>query len=375
MTTPYTAGTINLVSGSTAVVGIDTAWEVSLIIGGTIYVEFDGGNPMPIATVDGDTEITAALKWTGPTGMYSYAIVRDTAYGQQTVANAQALATYIQRLNNPALAAMAGVTPGSDKLLVFTGANSATVIDLEDVARGDFNGPPGGVAENDFIVFGDETGKNGKKAPDGSIPNRLLAQIPTRSLKGRSSAGSGTPEDLTPSEARRILGGWEPILDPYNLAGVSQAIWTDLSDYVSLYLEVEARGNGSASSGILFGQVSTNNGAGWSAGATDYVYFGQSQEGTTLSGFGEATNPFMNFSRELSADASLIMLKMKIGNFNKASSSMFKSESAYARSGGNNRQDNIAGYAGINAIKNAFRFACTGSVFATGTATLFGIKG
>jgi len=135
MTAPYTAGTISLVSGSEAVAGIDTAWAISLIVGGTIYVEFDGGNPMPIATVDSDTEITAALKWTGPTGTYSYAIVRDTAYGQQTVANAQALATYIQRLNNPALAATAGVTPGSDKLLLFTGPNSATVIDLEDILQ------------------------------------------------------------------------------------------------------------------------------------------------------------------------------------------------------------------------------------------------
>lgn len=136
MTAPYTAGTISLVTGSEAVAGIDTAWAISLIVGGTIYVEFDGGNPLPIATVDSDTEITAALKWTGPTGTYSYAIVRDTAYGQQTVTNAQALATYIQRLNNPALAATAGVTPGSNKLLLFTGANSATVIDLEDILQG-----------------------------------------------------------------------------------------------------------------------------------------------------------------------------------------------------------------------------------------------
>lgn len=136
MTAPYTAGTISLVAGSEAVAGIDTAWAISLIVGGTIYVEFDGGNPLPIAAVDSDTEITAALKWTGPTGTYSYAIVRDTAYGQQTVTNAQALATYIQRLNNPALAATAGVTPGSNKLLLFTGANSATVIDLEDILQG-----------------------------------------------------------------------------------------------------------------------------------------------------------------------------------------------------------------------------------------------
>ncbi len=375
MTAPYTAGTIDLVSGSAAVVGTDTAWEVSLIIGGTIYVEFDGGNPLPIAAVDSDTEITAALKWTGPTGTYSYAIVRDTAYGQQTVTNAQALATYIQRLNNPALAATAGVVPSADKMLLFTGPNSATVIDLADVLGGDFNGPEGGVAENDFVVFADSTGKLGKKAPPNSIPNSLLAQVPSGTLKGRTSAGDGSPEDLTPAQARKIIGGWEPIGNPVALGGMSQAVWTNLADFVEIYLEIEARGNGGASSGVLFGQVSVDNGTNWRAGASDYVYFGQSQEGTTLLGFGEATNPFMNFTRDLAAAASLMMVKAKIGNFNKASSSMFKSEVAYARQGGLNKQDNIAGYAAVELVKNAFRVGCTGGAFATGTAQLFGLRG
>lgn len=222
MTAPYTAGTISLVSGSPAVVGTDTAWEVSLIIGGTIYVQFDGGNPLPIATVDSDTEITAALNWTGPTGTYSYAIMRDTAYGQQTVTNAQALATYIQRLNNPALAAAAGVTPSADTLLLFTGTNTATVIDLADVS-GDFSGPSGGVVENDLVAFSDATGKAGKKAPPNSIPNSLLAQIPSGTFKGRTSAGNGSPEDLTPAQALAILKGAGAYAKDNILGTVSQA--------------------------------------------------------------------------------------------------------------------------------------------------------
>jgi hypothetical protein len=375
MTAPYTTGTIELENNSTDVTGIGTAWDTSLIVGGTIYVEFDGGNPLPIGTVDGDTEITAALKWTGPSGTYSYAIVRDTSYGQQTVRTAEALATYIQRLNNPAVAATAGVVPSANKLLLFTGPNSATVIDLADVLGGDFNGPAGGVAENDFVVFSDGTGKNGKKAPDNSIPNGLLAQVPSGTSKGRATPGNGDQEDLTPAQARRIIGGWEPIGSPHNLGGMSQSIWNDLSDYVSLYLEVEARGNGGASSGVIFGQVSTDNGANWRAGATDYVYFGQSQEGTTLLGFGEATNPFMTFTRDLAAAASLVMLNVKVGNFNKASTSMFKSEVSYARQGGQNKQDSVSGYVGIELVKNAFRIGCTAGAFATGTAQLFGLKG
>lgn len=91
MTTPYSAGTISLTNGSAVVTGIGTAWQTALIAGGTIYVQA-AGNPLPILTVDSNTQITAALKWTGATGTYSYALIRDTAHDAQLVANATALA-------------------------------------------------------------------------------------------------------------------------------------------------------------------------------------------------------------------------------------------------------------------------------------------
>ncbi len=128
MTTPYSTGQISLVNGSAMVTGIGTGWSTSLIIGGTIYVEAAGGNALPILEIGGDTEITAAIAWTGATGTYDYALVRDTAYGQQTVANAQALADYIQRLNSTALAAIEGVTPAAETVLMFTGPSTATVV-------------------------------------------------------------------------------------------------------------------------------------------------------------------------------------------------------------------------------------------------------
>ncbi len=267
MTAPYTAGTISLVSGSPTVVGTDTGWEISLIAGGTIYVQFDGGNPLPISTVDSDTEITAALNWTGPTGTYSYAIMRDTAYGQQTVANAQALATYIQRLNNPALAAAAGVTPSADTLLLFTGSNTATVIDLADVS-GDFSGPSGGVVENDLVAFSDATGKTGKKAPDGSIPNRLFSPVATKTLKGRISAGDGAVEDLTAAQANQLLGGWEPI-GLINMAGLTTAVITNLS----AFSRIRCTSSFSVPSGTyLTIQVSTDNGVTFLSAASDYEF-------------------------------------------------------------------------------------------------------
>lgn len=161
MTAPYTAGTIRLVSGSAAVIGVDTAWQAALIIGGTIYVEYNGGNPLPIATVDSDTSITAAIKWRGASGTYSYAIVRDTSYGQQTVANAQALAAYIQRLNNPMLAALAGLAPIANKVLSFGENSEAALADLSPFGKSLI------AALNSSVAY----------AALGTIPN---AQIPTR---------------------------------------------------------------------------------------------------------------------------------------------------------------------------------------------------
>lgn len=110
MTTPYTAGTVTLTNGSTVITGIGTAWQTALIAGGILIAEADG-NPLPILSVDSNTQITAAIKWKGASGTYPYAIMRDTAYGQQTVANAQALATYLTRLDTATLSALNALGP------------------------------------------------------------------------------------------------------------------------------------------------------------------------------------------------------------------------------------------------------------------------
>ncbi|WP_426289079.1 hypothetical protein ACN9MC_05000 [Ensifer adhaerens] len=110
MTTPYTAGTVTLTNGSAVITGIGTAWQTALIAGGILIAEADG-NPLPILSVDSNTQITAAIKWKGVTGTYPYAIMRDTAYGQQTVANAQALSNYLTRLDTATLSALNALGP------------------------------------------------------------------------------------------------------------------------------------------------------------------------------------------------------------------------------------------------------------------------
>lgn len=145
MTALYKDGTVTLVQGSPLIVGNDTGWKVALIVGGTVFVEAEGGSPLPILPDDSDganlhpitnTGMTAAIKWTGPSGTYNYAIVRDMSYSRQQSANAEALAMLLQRLNNPSLAAVSGLVPEDDSLILFTGPDTATVIARSSLVQG-----------------------------------------------------------------------------------------------------------------------------------------------------------------------------------------------------------------------------------------------
>ncbi|MEI2299348.1 gp53-like domain-containing protein [Ensifer sp. MJa1] len=194
MTTPYTTGSITLTNGSAVVTGVGTAWQTALIAGGTIYAEADG-NPLPILTVDSNTQITAAIKWKGATGTYPYAIMRDTAYGQQTVANANALATYLQRLDNASLAALASIaaTLGAGKVPRGLSANTMewfTVTDfiktlLDDADAGTARGTLGAQAALGFtpVQQGGGSGQGGNKVYVGWDPSKgLTAQVDTSVL-------------------------------------------------------------------------------------------------------------------------------------------------------------------------------------------------
>ncbi len=133
MTTPYVTGTVSVTAGSAVVTGSGTGWDTSGLVAGILGVN---GIAVPVASIDSDTQITLALEWPGASASgQEYWITYDTEPGQQTVANAQRLAEYIARLNNPALAAAAGVTPSANKVLLFTGTNTATLIDLEDLLQ------------------------------------------------------------------------------------------------------------------------------------------------------------------------------------------------------------------------------------------------
>jgi len=136
MTIPYVTGTVSVTAGSAVVTGTGTAWATALIAGGLFGLDSSNGNPVPILSVDSDTQIALAKPWRGTTAAgQGYWIVRDTAYLQQQTVNAQALSTYIQRLDNATLTALAGLTPAADKFAFFTGAASGALTGLSAFAR------------------------------------------------------------------------------------------------------------------------------------------------------------------------------------------------------------------------------------------------
>ena len=136
MTIPYVTGTVSVTAGSAVVTGSGTAWATALIAGGFFGLDSSNGNPVPILSVDSNTQLTLAKPWRGTTAAgQGYWIIRDTAYLQQQTVNAQALSTYIQRLDNAALAALAGLDPAADKFAYFTGANSGALADIKAKGR------------------------------------------------------------------------------------------------------------------------------------------------------------------------------------------------------------------------------------------------
>ncbi|WP_457661873.1 pyocin knob domain-containing protein [Sinorhizobium medicae] len=136
MTIPYVTGTVSVTAGSAVVTGTGTAWATALIAGGLFGLDSSNGNPVPILSVDSNTQLTLAKPWRGTTAAgQGYWIIRDTAYLQQQTINAQALSTYIQRLDNAALAALAGLDPAADKFAYFTGANSGALADIKAKGR------------------------------------------------------------------------------------------------------------------------------------------------------------------------------------------------------------------------------------------------
>ncbi|UHS61060.1 hypothetical protein HRR99_05795 [Agrobacterium vaccinii] len=134
MTTPYVTGTVSVTAGNAMVTGAGTGWQTAGLVAGMFGVD---GLSVPVLSVDSDTQITLAKPWPGATASgKAYWITYDTTNGQQTVGLMQKIVEYIARLNSSALAAISGVVPVANSLLLFTSANTATTVSLESLVNG-----------------------------------------------------------------------------------------------------------------------------------------------------------------------------------------------------------------------------------------------
>ncbi|PZP54326.1 MAG: hypothetical protein DI595_00050 [Agrobacterium fabrum] len=413
MTALYTSGTISLVNGSAVINGIDTAWKTALIVGGTVHVEAEG-NPLPILADDSagasehpitDTQMTAAIKWQGATGTYKYALVRENTYTTAQAENSTKIAELLRRLNNPTLAALAGIEAEQDHLILLTGESTATIIPRSSLIQGveanakvetpaglstyeseaagfivlvsnagnqraalyfkksatagDWSAPayltgaqgiqgeigPTGItwrstwngavayAKNDLVrsnksawialrantnvappvlpttanadweLFApaglDGTGTGDVRGPGAAVAGAIAqfatvdgreittAQIGSRALLGRYSAGVGPVERLGQAEIREIVGGWEFVKRVEIPANQSIVNVLSLGSFAALRMFFCFISNGSSNTGI---QLSPDNGSTFRGDNDEYAYVYEQSNGTSSPVSGAGTS-------------------------------------------------------------------------------------
>jgi hypothetical protein len=363
MTTPYTAGTITLTNGSTVVAGAGTAWQTALIVGGIIYAEAAGGNSMPILSVDSDTQIMAAVKWKGATGSYSYALVIDTAYDRQVLANATTLAQIIQALNKPSVSALSALTPAADKVPYFTGSNTAALAPLTTFARSLLDD-----ADASTVLSTLGVSAFIKALLDDADASTALSTL------GVSAFAKTLLDDADAATARATLNtAWEPIGNEVNLAGLSSASFLLSTNYKAFKL-VLYQVNASAA-GLTTARTSVDGGATYAVGASDYSYLISSViQAAANPATGQAAAANLVFTGTLIAGAGRVAADIMIDPGSASQFPSFVGNSCGVSNGGDLRMFNFVTRREATARINAFALFLTSGTWLTGYARLMGMR-
>ena len=150
----YSSGSASITQGQTVVTGQGTAW-LQIVRPADDFGKHVG-MPVPIASVDSDTQITLAYPWPGPTQTAEPYRISFTPYH---VAYRQALQEIGQLLSSGNVSALAELVGAAGTFPIFTGAGAMDLADLSDYAGdGDVKGPASSTDSN-VALFDGTTGK------------------------------------------------------------------------------------------------------------------------------------------------------------------------------------------------------------------------
>ncbi len=213
-----------------------------------------------------------------------------------------------------------------------------------------------------------------RKGTDGTGTGDVVG--PAGAADGTFAAFDGTTGKIIKSfsiaQARQTLSGWE-LLSSQSLAGISLVDWTGLDSFVALQLIISSVQGGS--SGRPSVRFSTNGGSSFDSGASDYTYSATVSSGGTVAGTADAASSFIPLSNAFPVASGIGVYEVYIANFNKTVAAYLKSDGLNQNVDGTQmRRELISGYRASTVARNALRLSNSSS-WASGCATLFGIRG
>lgn len=206
MTQIYSTGTVAVTAASAAVTGSGSAWSIALVKGGMFSC---AGMAIPILSVDSNTTLTLAYPWPGTTASgAAYAIALENSDAADIVDLQRTLARILVTLS------LAGIHPNASGTIAERDAISLTTDDegflflhAEVSVAFAFYRWTGTAWDGPFPVADAATGGPVSSLASGTgitvnstnpaVPVVNLANMANATVKGRTTAGAGAPEDLT----------------------------------------------------------------------------------------------------------------------------------------------------------------------------------
>lgn len=230
----YETGTASITQGQTVVTGQGTAW--SQIVRPADDFGKHVGMPIPIASVDSDTQITLAFPWPGPTQTAAPYRVTFTPYH---VAYRQALQEIGQLLSSGNVSALAGLVGGANKLPFFDGTGTMDQTGLSAFMRTLLNDADGPTA---YGTLG--------TVPNAQISNSLTPDKAFRrgNVLGTVSQSGGVPTGAIIERGNNANGFYTRYADGtvrcghyIQLTGISSSEWRTAWSFPSQLISVANR--------------------------------------------------------------------------------------------------------------------------------------